>query len=278
MSSDRFRFPLGDFECLAILDYDGSGNAETWFSNVPHELLRAEGIDPANIPSPGICLAVHTGSGWVLIDAGLGFIWKNGSNLARILAEEGIQPAHIILTHFDADHYGGLINSDHSLAFPGIPVYVCQDAWTDYTSEPFYQRDSRRPPEVREHLLLLAGQVKPLPCDGEILPGFTIVPLPGHKTHHIGIEVESRGQKLVFAADTFVHELHVKHFDWHFGGDEDHQVARQSRLKLARMASESGSLVLNFHFKFPGLGYLAPDGTGWQWQPAAFDHLINDNQ
>ena len=48
MSNDRYRFKLGDFECLAILDYlFPNADTDIRFSNVTpevlHSVLRADG-------------------------------------------------------------------------------------------------------------------------------------------------------------------------------------------------------------------------------------------
>jgi glyoxylase-like metal-dependent hydrolase (beta-lactamase superfamily II) len=206
-------------------------------------------------------LRVDTGTDWVLLDTSLGFL-NEDAKLAQILEEENIEPRHIIITHLDADHYGGLINSDQKPAFPDAKVHICRDAWQLFTSE-------EHRPETREHLLLIKEQVTTVDCDGEVLPGFTMIPFPGHSKHHVGIEVESNGEKLLFEADTVCHPLQIEHIDWQFGGDTDHDIARESHIKLAKMTSESGSLVLAYHFDFPSLGHIIQDGDGFAWQPLA---------
>lgn len=259
MNTDRYRFKLGDFDCLAILDSTGSYNSDVFFPNVSHHLLQAENINPDAIDNFRTCLAVDTSIGWVLLDTSLGFL-NEDAKLAQILEEENIKPRHIIITHLDADHYGGLINSQQKPAFPDTEVHICRDAWQLFTSE-------EHRPETREHLLLVKEQVTTVDCDGEVLPGFRMIPFPGHREYHVGIEVVSNGAKLLFAADTVCHPLHIKHLEWHFGGDSDHELACESRIKMAQMASESGCLVLAYHFEFPGLGHVIQEGDGWQWQP-----------
>ena len=266
MNTDRYRFKLGDFECLAILDFTGSSDAEFFFPNVSHLLLQAENIDPKSISCPGICLAVNTGTDWVLLDTGLGFVGED-TKLAQILEEENIQPRHIILTHLDLDHYAGLITADNTLVFPDAQVHICRDAWSLFTADSYYEENDTY--DRREHLRLVADQVKLVECVGEVLPGFSMIPLPGHREHHLGIEVSSNGETLLYAADAYVHPLHIEQLDWHFSGDTDHEIARESRIKFAQMAAESGCLVLAFHFDFPGLGHVIQDGDGWQWQPLA---------
>lgn len=267
MNTDRYRFKLGEFDCLAMLTAPPfANNAEFIFPNVSHTDLQAENIDPESIHSSLICLAVNTGIDWVLLDTGLGFVSED-AKLSQILAEENIQPRHIIITHLDLDHYAGLINSDNTLAFPNADVYICRQAWSLFTSDSYYEENETY--DRRAHLGLIADQVKLVECDREVLPGFNLIPLPGHREHHLGIEVESNGEKLLYAGDVVCHPLHIKHLDWHFSGDSDHALARESRIKFAEMTSASGSLVLVYHFGFPGLGHVIQAGDGWQWQPVA---------
>ena len=272
MSNDRYRFKLGDFECLAVRDVQWGGGGTGWFPNIPAEvsrpILEKMYINPDDFSHAITCLVVNTGTDWVLLDTGMGFADET-SKLAQILDEENIQPDHIIITHLDRDHWAGLITPDKTLAFPNAKVHICRDEWDAFISndgEAFYNDSEHRLPENRELLLLIGEQVVPVDCDGEVLPGFTMIPFPGHRTHHVGIEVESNGEKLLFEADTVCHPLQIEHIDWQFGGDTDHDTARESHIKLARMAAESGCLVLGFHFEFPGLGHVIQDGGGWKWQ------------
>lgn len=272
MSNDRYRFKLGDFECLAIRDVQW-GNVDTgWFPNIPAEvsrpLLEKMHGNLDSFPNAMTCLAVNTGIDWVLLDTGMGFAVEE-SKLAQILEEEDIQPHHIIITHLDRDHWAGLITHDKTLAFPNAKVHICREEWLAFTAndgEAFYMESEHRLPENRDILLLIAEQVVPVDCDGEVLPGFSMIPFPGHRTHHVGVEIESKGEKLLFEADTVCHPLQIEHIDWQFGGDTDHDIARESHIKLAQMASESGCLVMGFHFDFPGLGHIIQDGDGWKWQ------------
>ena len=94
-----------------------------------------------------------------------------------------------------------------------------------------------------------------------------MIPFPGHRNHHVGIEVESNGEKLLFAADTVCHPLQIEHIDWQFNGDTNHDIAHESHIKFAQMAADSGCLVMAFHFEFPGLGHISQGGDGWKWQP-----------
>lgn len=269
MSNDTYRFKLGDFECLAVRDVQWDGGGTGWFPNIPAEdsrpILQKMYINPDDFSHAITCLVVNTGTDWVLLDTGMGFADET-SKLAQILEEEGIQPNHIILTHLDLDHYAGLLNSDQKPVFPEAQVHICRDAWELFTSESYYA-ENKNEYDRREHLFLVKDQVQLVECDGEILHGFSMIPLPGHRDHHMGIEVVSNGEKLLYAGDIVCHPLHIEHLDWHCWADSYHDLARETRIKFAQMVAGSGSLALIYHFEFPGLGHIVQEDDGWKWQP-----------
>lgn len=101
----------------------------------------------------------------------------------------------------------------------------------------------------------------------EILPGFTVLRLPGHTANHIGILIESGTDTLIYAGDAIIHPLHLEHLDWDCGFDEDHDLARESRIKLAELAIELDATVMVYHFPFPGLGKIVRHGNAYKWIP-----------
>lgn len=273
MSDDRYRFRLGDFECLAILDNTFTGSADRMFSNVsaeelaPH--LEAHHINPNAMTGAYTCLMVHTGNNdWVLLDTGTGGMDSKG-RLLTILEEEAIRPDHIIITHAHIDHYSALINSDGKPNFPNAQVYMCRDEWAVFTSHQYLAENPEQAQVIKQHLIPAESQIERVECASEILPGFSILPLPGHTPHHIGILIESGGKQLIFAGDAVVHPLHIEHLDWHFINDAEPEKAVASRRTLLEMAVERDALVMAYHFEFPGLGHIVENGTGYQWKPVS---------
>ena len=270
MSNDRYQFTLGNFDCLAIRDVQWDGGSTGWFPNIPADVsrpfLEEMNLNPDDFSHAITCLAVNTGTEWVLLDTGMGFADED-AKLAQILEEEKIEPRHIIITHLDLDHYAGLIDRDNMPVFPNADVHICRDAWSLFTGDAFYEEAGSDEYDRREHLSLIEERVQLVECDGEVLPGFRMVPLPGHRAYHAGIEVRSNGEKLLYAGDVVCHPLHIEHLDWHCWADSDHELARETRVKFAQMVSESGSLALIYHFEFPGLGHIKQDSDGWKWQP-----------
>ncbi|MGJ3240192.1 MAG: MBL fold metallo-hydrolase [Anaerolineae bacterium] len=271
MPDDRYRFTIGDFECLAIKDTTAMIDTHQLFHNVDKtrytNLLQARDENPQQAELSHNVLAVFSDD-WVLIDTGIGTLDKRDGQVAEILDDEEIRPEHIILTHAHADHYGGLMTEDGSETFGNTPVYICQNEWITSVSGDYADHHPRRAQMLEQYLLPVERQIERIEClnMNEILPGFSVLQLPGHTMHHIGILIESRNQRLIVAADALIHPLHLENLDWRCGFDTDHEQARASRVELAELALELDALVMAYHFPFPGLGRIEREGTGYRWQ------------
>lgn len=270
MPDDRYRFNVGDFECLAILDTISIDKFSTVFSNVDATLyeaqLRARGENTDQARYYVHSLAVFSDD-WVLIDTGYGTLGNEAGQLLPILSDEDIRPEHIILSHAHPDHYGGLLNENGEENFPNVPVYMCQNEWIEFTAGTESQKNPQLAQLTRNYLMPAEHQIERIEClnMSEILPGFSVIKLPGHTAHHIGILIESGDDKLLYVADALVHPLHLENLDWQFWNDADHEIARESRVKLAEFAIEYDALVMTTHFPFPGLGRIVRDGEGYRW-------------
>ncbi len=181
---------------------------------------------------PLVChvLLVEANNGLVLIDTGYGLgdiaDPKGRIGPVRHIVRPVLDPAetaarqverlgfrrddvrHIVVTHFDPDHIGGL--SD----FPHAAVHTTADEVLGAQNPPTRRERSRfRPaqwghgPRIIEHGA--AGEpwrgfagVKPL---DEIAPGIVLIPLPGHTRGHAAVAVDAGDRWLLHAGDTFYH-------------------------------------------------------------------------
>lgn len=272
MPDDRYRFSIGNFECLAIKDADTQVDSQLVFSNKERSdikpFLKARGEKSKQINLPYTTLAIFSDD-WVLVDAGIGKLADNVGQTARILADEDIRPEHIILTHAHADHYGGLIDENGEEAFGNVPIYICQNEWLMSQSDDYASEHPRRADLIKQYLVPIERQIEPIEClnMNEILPGISVLRLPGHTPYHIGLLIEAGDDKLIYTSDALVHPLHLEHLDWECGFDNDHEQARDSRIKLAELAIELDALVMSYHFAFPGIGRIKRSGDGYQWLP-----------
>jgi glyoxylase-like metal-dependent hydrolase (beta-lactamase superfamily II) len=197
--------------------------------------------------SPGLrgrlvchCLLLETDGGLALVDTGLGLrdMQAPRSRLsllyARILniqfdetrtASRQVQRLgfsvqdvrHIVLTHLDFDHAGGLDD------FPGAQVHLlAAEAETATARRGFVMTRRYRPQQWgdRSRWKLYRPEGEPwfgfeAVRDLEALPPeILLVPLPGHTRGHAGVAVRSNGGWLLHAGDAYFHHDEL--------GDERH--------------------------------------------------------
>nr|MCW2727910.1 hypothetical protein [Aeromicrobium sp.] len=160
-------------------------------------------------------LLCESDDGLVLVDTGLGLhdyahpkermgptrhllkpVWNPPASAVLQLQALGFAAsdvAHIVVTHLDFDHIGGL--SD----FPAATVHTTADEHAAaITSPDFLDRRRYRPAQWRHgpawKLHAGRGDAWEHGLTGhEVLPGITIVPMPGHSRGHAAVAVLSTG-------------------------------------------------------------------------------------
>ncbi len=177
------------------------------------------------------CLLIETGAGLVLVDTGLGTPsvdrpreWLGGrfvrvvnpdtgiaETAVRQITRLGFDPSdvrHIVLTHLDVDHAGGLVD------FPGATVHVHAEelraAQHPGTSQERFRYRSvhfEHGPQWKAHAV--TGEpwwgfdaVRPL--DG-LPPTILLVPLAGHTHGHVGVAIDTGNGWLLHAGDAYFH-------------------------------------------------------------------------
>jgi len=115
---------------------------------------------------------------------------------------------HIVITHFDLDHIGGLAD------FPDAKVHVtAAEARGSVTSPSWRERLRYRAiqwshhPHIVEHAAdgeLWRGFPAAQELDA-IAPGVVLIPLPGHSRGHAGVAVDAGGQWILHCGDAFYH-------------------------------------------------------------------------
>lgn len=276
MSDKIHRFQLGDLTCMVIVDAQGSGDFSGVFPTVPQETFaeaaRAIDYDPAAIPQQVMPLAIKTGQQWVLIDAGnpQGDDAGTGKTLHGLRAA-GITPADIevvIITHCHPDHIGGLTDDAGALIYPNARYVFWQTEWDFWLSEAaIAERGEEYIAFVRAKLMPIQEKTTLISEETAIVPGISAVSLPGHTPGHMGLRLESAGEQLLHIADTAHVLMQMAHPDWSPRFDVDPALSAVTRRKVFQQAAEEKTLVIGFHFPFPGLGHIIPDGNAYQWLP-----------
>lgn len=180
-------------------------------------------------------LLIETGAGLVLVDSGFGtedverprprlsglFLRLAGVRLDLMdtaveqVRELGFRPQdvkHIVLTHLDCDHAGGIAD------FPGATVHVlAEEAAAARRRHGFVARRRYRPAQwraaARWQEYVPAGDnwfgfpvvrnLRGLP------PEILLVPLPGHSAGHCGVAVRAGARWLLHAGDAYFDQAEI---------------------------------------------------------------------
>jgi glyoxylase-like metal-dependent hydrolase (beta-lactamase superfamily II) len=175
-------------------------------------------------------LLVETDNGLVLIDSGFGL--KDCSDparrvgVSRHLIRPVLDPAeaavnqlerlgfrhddvrHIVITHFDGDHIGGMAD------FPDAQIHVASAEWSAATRAPSRREKSRYRPALSAHGPKLVEHTP----DGEtwrgfaaakeldeVSPGIALISLPGHTRGHVCVAVDAGRRWLLHCGDAYFH-------------------------------------------------------------------------
>jgi glyoxylase-like metal-dependent hydrolase (beta-lactamase superfamily II) len=157
---------------------------------------------------------VETGNGtkW---DAKLRNIYRFPDNdpLMESLAKAGVKPEEIDLvinTHLHFDHAGGNTRLVDGRAVPAFPnaKYIVQKAELEHAMRPT-ERD-RASYYAHDFVPVTdAGQWQFVEGDTEILPGISVVKIPGHNLNIQGVQIRGGGKKLMYVSDLLPTRHHL---------------------------------------------------------------------
>lgn len=213
---------------------------------------------------------IRTGGRLVLADAGPRDLFgPTCGNLPAALSEAGVTPAQIdtlFATHLHPDHIAGMIAADCSAVFPNAELTVSATEhafWSDpaRTSEGALKDWGQL---ARAVLTAYANRLRLLHPQGEIAPGLTALPLPGHTPGHGGWRLSSGDAQLVHVGD-IVHApaLQVADPDIAIAFDIDSDTARAQRKRLLDMIATDRLMFTGGHFLHPAFYGLERDGAGY---------------
>jgi glyoxylase-like metal-dependent hydrolase (beta-lactamase superfamily II) len=210
--------------------------------------------------------AVHSGGRLALVETGSGSsMGPTLGWLSQNLSLAGIDPAQvdtILLTHMHPDHSNGLVGDAGEIRFPGAELRVHEDEVAHWHDDGQMARATERQrvryfEAARRQLAPYRARLRTF-RQGEVFPGITAIPIPGHTPGHTAFLIQSGGERLLIWGDTVhVPEIQVEQPDVTMEFDTDPKAAAAMRRHVFDLAVSDGLLIGGMHLHFPGFGRMA---------------------
>lgn len=268
-------FSIGAAPALVVSDGPLTlGAPAEEFDNLPAETVQAlalrHALPAGHMPLAQNALVVVLEGRAILFDTGTGPERPFGPDtgcLVDSLALAGLRPedvSAVVLTHIHSDHAWGLLAADGGPAFPNATVHVAADELA------FVAAASSEGAYIARHRAAIAacsGRLRPFDVGGEVLPGVTALPTPGHTIGHTSYRVGDGRDAMVVLGDLLHHPMLAERPDLTYRHDHDRGRTVVSRRALLMRCADEGTRVVGYHFPWPGLGLIVPDGEAYAFVP-----------
>lgn len=284
----RYALNIGQIEALVISDGVLPLPTATMATNVDPEDL-AKWLDHMYMPPdqfdwPLNVMAARSGDQTILIDAGLGGQFAGfprAGQFPKRLEAAGIpleDVTDVIITHMHMDHVGGLLVPEvKSRLRSDVKIHVSATEVEFWTAPDFSMTvmPNPVPPVLRTTATSFYEEYRDRIHVFEekrvVAPGVTVRLTGGHTPGHSVVELESEGERLVFAGDAMF-PVAFDHPDWQNGFEHDPEESTRVRIELFQELAQSRGLLVAAHLPFPSIGYVAAEGDSFRYVPVIWDY------
>jgi len=227
------------------------------------------------------CLLVRDGKRTIVVETGMGDKWgpkereiyalRTSGGLPEELRRRGVNPESVdavILSHLHFDHAGGATVADQAgeavPAFPNATYYVQREEWEFAT----HANERTRASYLQENFqpLFKEGMLTFLEGEQEVLPGISVLPLPGHTPGLQGVLLRGGGQTALFPSDLIPTVAHLP-IPYIMGYDVLPLTTLETRKRvLPRVLREEWTLLL-VHEPATPIGVLREDSGKVTFRP-----------
>jgi glyoxylase-like metal-dependent hydrolase (beta-lactamase superfamily II) len=263
---------VGSVELVPLVDAVGElGELAELFPNTsdwaPYRDLYPEIFAGSRWRIPCTSYLLRTGDGTVLVDTGVGpaGLWgwdaEFEEGLLPALGEASAAPEDVdvvFLTHLHVDHVGWNSDRDGDVVFPNARYVAHRDGIA-------FARNSGRPHIERTILSLEFEEI-----DGEaiVAEGVTSFPLPGHFPGHMGLRIDSGGERAVLIADAAVNPMLLDEPDRAYISDADAAACAATRRALLSELVDQDVLTVCGHYPGGGIGHVVTREGRVVWEAA----------
>ena len=204
---------------------------------------------------------VYSAGRLALIDTGCGgYLTPTTGKLLANLKAAGVDPADIdtvLLTHVHPDHSGALVDmTTGKRNFPNAELVMHENEIAHWFDDAKMAAGSER----EKRLFFQAGRDQLAPYkdrwrlfkSGEVFPGVTAIPRPGHTPGHTTYMISSGNEQLLIWGDTIhVQELQTAHPEVCLDFDVTRSLPSSSRRQVFDMVATDKLLFTGMHMHFP---------------------------
>lgn len=262
----KAKLNLGKFELVWLnggrFELDGGA----MFGVVPRVLWKKKyPCDEENfIPLVAWPILVRTPEANILIETGIGNkLDEKQKNIFRIreewdvihdLGDLGLQKEdinHVILTHYDFDHAGGVIMQDDrgelSLTFPAARHIIQKSEWDDVLTPNKRSMNTLWP--INNELLRDSPNLELINGDFTVEQGVTVIPTGGHNRGHQIVRIESDGEVAFHLGDLLPTHAHFNPL-WVMAYDNYPLDTIKQKERFEKIALEEKAWLIFYHDPF----------------------------